>query len=87
MAVGDEFGLNEDLYHTLIGRYVATIEVLVRRGNLKDQRIAVLETQNAELEAKVFSTEKDLAVMAEARDAKKEEGDIAYGDAEGNPPE
>jgi len=70
MAIGDEFGLSEDLYHQLIGRYVSTIEVLVRRSNLKDQRIAILESQLA-----------DKAQVPEPK-----EGDIVYGDPEGNPP-
>lgn len=73
MAAGDEIGLTESLYHELIGRYVSTIEVIVKRGNLKDQKIAILETQLAQLEAAAAKGE-------------PKEGDIAYGDAEGNPP-
>ena len=66
MAKGDEFGLTEDLYHQLIGRYVATIEVLSKRIFAKDQHIAILETQMAQLEAEATSEPK--------------EGDIRYGE-------
>jgi len=44
MAIGDEINVTEALYQELIGRYVSTIEVLTRRSNLKDQRIAILES-------------------------------------------
>lgn len=74
MAVGDEYGLTEDLYQQLIGRYVATIEVLSRRIVAKDQHIAKIETENAKLEN-----------MAYARLADElNEGDVYYGD---NPPQ
>jgi len=75
MAIGDEFGLSEDLYHQLIGRYVSTIEVLVRRSNLKDQRIAILEAEA-----------KKVLDNALANTPEPKEGDIVYGDPEGNPP-
>ncbi len=42
--VGDEVGFSEELYHQLIGRYVATIEVLTKRLVLKDQHISKLES-------------------------------------------
>lgn len=71
MAVGDEFGLTEDLYQQLIGQYVTTIAVLSKRIVAKDQKIAVLEAQ--------------LSQHIENQHGPKE-GDIAYGDAEGNPP-
>lgn len=82
MAVGDEVNLNEDLYHQLIGRYVATIEVLVRRNNLKDQKIAILETQQAKFEA----AHQGAGCGVDAVVSEPKEGDIAFGDAEGNPP-
>lgn len=53
MAIGDEHGLTEDLYQKMIGRYVATIEVLSQRIFAKDQYIAKIESENAELEAQV----------------------------------
>ena len=57
MAAGDEYGLTEDLYQQLIGRYVSTIEVLSKRIFAKDQHIAKIETRNAELEATVLKLE------------------------------
>lgn len=77
MAVGDEYGLTEDLYQQLIGRYVATIEVLGKRVFAKDQYIAKLETENAHLGAQVAK------FLAEPPLEFKEE-DVYYGD---NPPE
>lgn len=69
MAAGDEFGLSEDLYNVMIGRYVSTIEVLVRRGNLKDQKIAELEAKLAEVTANALAnTPKD--------------GEVKFGDAD-----
>jgi hypothetical protein len=65
MAVGDEIGLSEDLYQKLCGRYVSAIEVLTLRAVAKDQHIAKLETQLAQLEA------------AQATDEPKE-GDVIY---------
>jgi hypothetical protein len=65
MAIGDEIGLSEDLYQTLIGRYVAAIEVVTKRSALKDQHIAKLETQLAQLEA------------AQAKEG-PQEGDVIY---------
>ncbi len=47
MAVGDELGFSEDIYHVLIGRYVAAVEVLGKRIIMKDQHIAKLESEQA----------------------------------------
>lgn len=54
MGVGDEIGLTEPLYQELIGRYVATIEVLTKRLVAKDQKIAMLETENSKLETQLL---------------------------------
>lgn len=59
MSIGDEHGLTEELYHQLIGRYVATIEVLSKRIFAKDQHIARVETENAQLGAKLAALEQD----------------------------
>lgn len=59
MAIGDEHGLTEELYHQLIGRYVSTIEVLSKRIFAKDQHIARIETENAQLGAKLAKLEGD----------------------------
>ena len=59
MAIGDEHGLTEELYHQLIGRYVATIEVLSKRVFAKDQHIVKIETENAQLGAKLAALEND----------------------------
>lgn len=80
MAVGDEIGLTEPLYQELIGRYVATIEVLTKRLVAKDQRIAVLETQEVNLVGKITELER----MRGAQVPEPKEGDVYYGD---NPPE
>jgi hypothetical protein len=63
MAVGDEFGLSEDLYQKLIGRYVSAVEVLTQRITAKDQHIAKLETQQA---------------LTEAKSVEPAEGDVMY---------
>lgn len=76
MGAGDEIGLTEPLYQELIGRYVATIEVVTKRLIVKDQRIAVLETQNAILEAKVA----ELEGMRGAVASEIKEGDVYYGE-------
>lgn len=73
MSVGDEFGLTEDLYHKLIGRYVAAIEVLSQRLVAKDQHIAKLETQQVQSE------------MAQGVDRPKD-GDVMYLDPDETPP-
>lgn len=73
MAVGDEHGLTEDLYHQLIGRYVATIEVLSKRIVAKDQYIARLETEASMYDSKVARLEKE-AIEKISQDA--EEGDF-----------
>lgn len=57
MSVGDEHGLSEELYHQLIGRYVATIEVLTKRLFAKDQHIVKIETENAQLGAQLAAKE------------------------------
>lgn len=72
MTVGDEFGLSEDLYSALIGRYVATIEVLSKRIFAKDQHIGKLEAKIAELETEII----------ELKSKKKPKN----GDVDGNPP-
>lgn len=76
MAAGDEFGLSEDLYQQLIGRYVASIEVLSKRIFAKDRHIAELETENAHLEAQVakFLSEPPLELN------KQEDIEVYYGD-------
>lgn len=71
MAVGDEVGLSEELYQSLIGRYVAAIEVLTKRLVLKDQHISRIETENAQLGAK-------LAQAANDTPDEPKEGDIKY---------
>jgi hypothetical protein len=43
--IGDEISLTEDLYHQLLGRYITTIEVLVKRIAVKDQKIVELERE------------------------------------------
>lgn len=78
MGVGDEFGLTEDLYHQLIGRYVATIEVLTKRIIAKDQHIARIETENAMLGAENFKF-KELESLSSGI----EEGTIKLGDENG----
>jgi hypothetical protein len=45
MSAGDEVGLTEDLYITMIGRYAAAVEVLTKRIVLKDQYINQLENE------------------------------------------
>lgn len=45
MSAGDEVGLTEDLYITMIGRYAAAVEVLTKRIALKDQYINQLENE------------------------------------------
>jgi hypothetical protein len=47
MSAGDEVGLTEDLYITMIGRYAAAVEVLTKRIVLKDQYISQLENELA----------------------------------------
>lgn len=45
MTAGSEIELTEEIYQQLIGRYVATIEVLNRRIAIKDKYIADLEAK------------------------------------------
>jgi hypothetical protein len=47
MSAGDEVGLTEDLYISMIGRYAAAVEVLTKRMVIKDQRISQLENELA----------------------------------------
>lgn len=47
MGVGDEANFTEELYHQIIGRLVATIEVFSKRIVAKDQYIAKLEARLA----------------------------------------
>jgi hypothetical protein len=43
--VGDDVGLTEDLYVSMIGRYAAAVEVLTKRIGLKDQELVRLEAE------------------------------------------
>jgi hypothetical protein len=72
MSVGDEFGLTEDLYHRLIGRYVAAIEVLTQRLAAKDQHIAKIEAET--------KTQPLPVALSEVRvvDEEPKEGDAKY---------
>lgn len=45
LAAGDEIGLTEELYVSMIGRHAAAIEILAKRITAKDQRIAELEIE------------------------------------------
>lgn len=80
MAVGDEIGLTEDLYQELIGRYVATIEVISKRIVLKDQRIAKLETEASQYDARIAELEKQLAEPKTKNGKKPKDGDVHFGE-------
>lgn len=87
MAVGDEFGLTEDLYQQIIGRSVAAIEVLSKRIVAKDQHIARIETENANLASRIGALQDKVneATALVEKVAKKgkaapKDGDVYYGE-------
>jgi hypothetical protein len=44
-VVGDDVGLTEELYVSMIGRYAAAVEVLTKRIQLKDQELVRLDAE------------------------------------------